>query len=302
MTVIVNASPVPKLQFFVPGTQTPAAGAQLFTYAAGTTTKQGTYVDGQGNTPNTNPIVLDANGQCTCFLDVSELYAFTLAPSTDTDPPTNPYWTVDNLGYENLTAGFAPINSPVFTGTPEGPTPSNGDNSTKLATTAFVATALGGFDTSGFAPINSPVFTGTPEAPTPTTSDNTTKLATTAFVNAAIAAGLPSIPTGGITQTTTTLQVGKFLIQTGSSSAASSGSHTTSANVTFPTAYASVLYADVAVNSSSFATAGYLVATAITSLASTGFTVAMDTNSSDGSNGNITSSVPFTWIAFGIVA
>lgn len=32
----------------------------------------------------------------------------------------------------------ADLNSPVFTGAPQGPTPPNGDNSTKLATTAFV--------------------------------------------------------------------------------------------------------------------------------------------------------------------
>jgi hypothetical protein len=36
----------------------------------------------------------------------------------------------------------APINSPSFTGTPTAPTPTAGDNSTKLATTAFVTTAV----------------------------------------------------------------------------------------------------------------------------------------------------------------
>jgi hypothetical protein len=37
---------------------------------------------------------------------------------------------------------LAPINSPSFTGTPTAPTPTAGDNSTKLATTAFVTTAV----------------------------------------------------------------------------------------------------------------------------------------------------------------
>jgi len=36
----------------------------------------------------------------------------------------------------------APLNSPVFVGTPVAPTPLEGDNSTKLATTAFVFTAI----------------------------------------------------------------------------------------------------------------------------------------------------------------
>lgn len=42
----------------------------------------------------------------------------------------------------------AAINSPAFTGTPIGPTPASGDNSTRLATTAFVAAAVAGFSPS----------------------------------------------------------------------------------------------------------------------------------------------------------
>lgn len=37
---------------------------------------------------------------------------------------------------------FAPINSPAFTGTPTAPTPNAGDNSTAIATTAFVENAV----------------------------------------------------------------------------------------------------------------------------------------------------------------
>lgn len=40
--------------------------------------------------------------------------------------------------------GKAPLASPAFTGTPTAPTPSAGDNSTKVATTAFVKTAVAG--------------------------------------------------------------------------------------------------------------------------------------------------------------
>ncbi|EEV2578808.1 phage tail protein [Escherichia coli] len=39
-------------------------------------------------------------------------------------------------------AQYAPTASPAFTGTPTAPTPANGDNSKKLATTEFVAKAL----------------------------------------------------------------------------------------------------------------------------------------------------------------
>ena len=73
----------PKQQFFLPGTgATPASGAKLFTYAAGTTTKQNTYTDSTGMVPSANPIILDSNGQCTYWLDETLMYKLTLAPST----------------------------------------------------------------------------------------------------------------------------------------------------------------------------------------------------------------------------
>ncbi len=79
----------------------------------------------------------------------------------------------------------APVVSPALTGTPTAPTPVSSDNSTRLATTGFVATAIaaGG----GGAPLNSPAFTGTPRAPTPGPGDSTSLLATTAFVTNAVA-------------------------------------------------------------------------------------------------------------------
>lgn len=108
----------------------------------------------------------------------------------------------------------APVDSPNFTGTPTAPTPTAGDNSTKVATTEFVmgnagvpataqpladGTAAVGVSNkyaredhvhptdSSRAPVNSPGFTGTPTAPTPDAGDNSTKLATTSFVTTAVA-------------------------------------------------------------------------------------------------------------------
>ena len=54
--------------------------------------------------------------------------------------------------------------------------------------------------------------------------------------------------------------------------------------------------------SSTFASAGYLAAVAVTGQTTTGFNVSFDTNSSDGSNGNIVSALPFDWIAYGTIA
>lgn len=81
-----------------------------------------------------------------------------------------------------LTNIYAPLASPALTGSPTAPTQTGTDNSTKIATTAFVKTAL-----AGYAVLASPAFTGTPTAPTPAAADNSTKIATTAFVTTALA-------------------------------------------------------------------------------------------------------------------
>jgi hypothetical protein len=44
-----------------------------------------------------------------------------------------------------LLAPYAPLASPALTGVPTAPTPGQGDNSAKIATTAFVSRILGGF-------------------------------------------------------------------------------------------------------------------------------------------------------------
>lgn len=75
----------------------PCNGCKLFAYVGGTTTKQDTYTSSTLGTSNANPVVLDAAGRATVFLDPTLVYKFVLAPSTDTDPPGSPLWTVDNV-------------------------------------------------------------------------------------------------------------------------------------------------------------------------------------------------------------
>uniref|UniRef100_UPI000A6EAA53 gp53-like domain-containing protein n=1 Tax=Escherichia coli TaxID=562 RepID=UPI000A6EAA53 len=109
-------------------------------------------------------------------------------------------------------------------GTPKAPTPAAGNNTTQLATTAFVQAALTAlingapatldtlkeiaaainndpkFSTTinnalaQKAPLSSPALTGTPTAPTAAQSVNNTQIATTAFVKSAIAAMVGSAP------------------------------------------------------------------------------------------------------------
>ncbi|EEW0083476.1 phage tail protein [Escherichia coli] len=119
---------------------------------------------------------------------------------------------------------YAPKASPTFTGTPKAPTPAAGNNTTQVATTAFVQAALTAlingapatldtlkeiaaainndpnFSTTINnalalkAPFSSPALTGTPTAPTAAQSVNNTQIATTAFVKSAIAAMVGSAP------------------------------------------------------------------------------------------------------------
>lgn len=94
MTVALSPLPVQK---FFDNNGLPAVKAQLFTYAAGSSTKTATFVDAAGITQNTNPIILNARGECNLWLDTTKSYKFVLAPATDSDPPTNPIWSVDNI-------------------------------------------------------------------------------------------------------------------------------------------------------------------------------------------------------------
>jgi Right handed beta helix region len=80
----------------------PLVGGKLFTYVAGTTTKQATFTDSTGGTPNTNPVILNYRGEANIWLDPTKVYKLVLAPSTDTDPPTNPFWTVDQISGGSL--------------------------------------------------------------------------------------------------------------------------------------------------------------------------------------------------------
>ena len=94
------------------------------------------------------------------------------------------------------------IDSPVFTGMPEAPTASEGTNTTQIATTEFVATAITTLRTSTNANLTaantqiqlraniaSPVFTGTPlSTEVVDLSDRSTRIATTKFVGDVVAA------------------------------------------------------------------------------------------------------------------
>ena len=51
-------------------------------------------------------------------------------------------WEVDGSTWSSSSKTYAYLDSPTFTGTPKAPTPSAGDDSTNIATTAFVTAAI----------------------------------------------------------------------------------------------------------------------------------------------------------------
>jgi len=74
----------------------------------------------------------------------SQAIGFTIAGGTTSKTLTVPLdasVSGTNTGDQNL-SGYAPINSPTFTGTPASVTPTAGDSTTQIATTAFVQQAV----------------------------------------------------------------------------------------------------------------------------------------------------------------
>jgi len=98
--------------FFIPGGNTPGNGAQVFFYVAGSvSTKQTVYKDNAAAVAWTNPIVLDSGGNLPSggevWFPTGQTFKVVWAPSNDTDPPTSPYRTMDNLSGMNDSSGTA---------------------------------------------------------------------------------------------------------------------------------------------------------------------------------------------------
>lgn len=69
----------------------PLAGGLLYTYVAGTNTPKATYTTAVGDVENTNPVVLDANGEASVYL-AAEPYKLVLKDANDVTQ-----WTEDDV-------------------------------------------------------------------------------------------------------------------------------------------------------------------------------------------------------------
>ena len=75
------------------------------------------------SSPSTLTVSSDSGGTVTLSDNTPRLVTVSISPVSST---------------LNLESNFSPKESPIFSGSPTAPTPPSGDNSTRLATTAFV--------------------------------------------------------------------------------------------------------------------------------------------------------------------
>lgn len=112
---------------------------------------------------------------------------------------------VTNGALTSTLVSYAQLGSPAFTGNPTVPTQTTNDNSTRVASTAYVQNNLVSYLTTAnaattYAPLSSPGLTGNPTAPTPVFNDSDTSIATTAFVSSRLRLHVAGI-TSSVTNT-----------------------------------------------------------------------------------------------------
>lgn len=159
----MHLAPVIRQRYF-DSNGNPLAGGKLYTYQAGTSTPQATYTDEAGGAPNTNPVILDASGEASVWLDPELSYKFVLKDSSDvtqwsednvaglvapgaviTDSIADGAVTSDKLAAESVTSGkikadaSVDANRPVTTNTIRDLAVTSG----KLAEGAVTSTKLG---------------------------------------------------------------------------------------------------------------------------------------------------------------
>lgn len=167
-------------------------------------------------------------------------------PSMVWDYAENLLWICTTTGdsANAVWRGQAPLDSPAFSGTPTVPTPTAGDNSTKIASTAFTTAAVAAetsraeYVEATKAPLASPAFTGSPTAPTPAGNDNSGKIPNTywfhngGLIYIANALGFGFDANGGSGYIKLPNWLGSFIIQWGATNLTSFPQ-----NINFPIAF-----------------------------------------------------------------
>ena len=270
------------------------SGGLLYTYTAGTTTPQATYTSSGGGTANSNPIVLDSAGRVSgeIWLTSTLTYKFVLKTSTGTtlgtydnisSVPASVTADLSTFALKGANTDITSLASPAL-GAATATTQAVGDNTTKVATTAFVTTAVG----SDIISFPNPTLSGAMTLPVSTSPITLSfRSTTTSSGLATVVTGTPAaltIPNGATLGTVNAVQStivevlinnagtleravvnlagGNDLTETGLISTTAITSGATSANVFYSTtARSSVAYRVVRIITSTQATAGTWVTT-----------------------------------------
>lgn len=209
---------------FVDANGAPYSGAKLFIYSAGSTSKVTTTKDQAGSSNHTNPIILSSKGEIAdgsgnrqaLWQPGGTTVKMVLAPSTDTDPPTSPYWTIDNVA--GINDASASVDQWV-----SGPTP------TYVSTTSFT---LVGDQTSTFhvgRRLKLSISAGTVYGTILTTTYTTLTTIVVTLDSGVLDSGLTSVYYGLISSTNDSLprtQTGNYTM-TGSIAASTTGTTNT---------------------------------------------------------------------------
>lgn len=261
----------------------PSAAATMSIFNTGTMTLASLFADHGLSTPITNPLTADSAGRFTVqstLIWASDAQAYDVL-LTFSDGSNLTFDNIFVLEAAGSLSGFAPLDSPHFTGVPTAPTPASNDNSGKIATTAYV-------QAQNYAPLASPTFSGVPAAPTAASNTNTTQIATTAFVQSLVGSGGTFAPTSG----SVTFSNG-FIIKSGQS--LQSMTNPTTKAITFGTAFPNAcFYAGANVYNPSV-TNSTVTAASVVGVSTTGATFLFN-----GYQSGSYASVPgFYWVAFG---
>jgi len=111
--------PMPKQAFYgtVAGAHGPIANGKVYTYSTGTNTPKATYTTLAGSTQNANPVILDARGEASIWLDPGA-YRIKLCDANDVE-----VWTQDGIaGGGGSAGGFISVKDYPFLAQGDGVT------------------------------------------------------------------------------------------------------------------------------------------------------------------------------------
>lgn len=240
------------------------AGGSITFYETDLTTLKNTYSDEALTTVNPNPVPLDGSGRLSVDVWGSDAYGAVLA---------------DALGATIETRNNIQSDAPTGTTIP--------------------ALVSGDFLTNDGSVL---LWQSLLQIPDPTGSAGDVLATDGTLVFWDTPAAAPTIPAGGITQTTSQIVIGAVSLQWGTGTLPASGGNTTNVSVTFGTAFSGAPYhIELCANAGSGVTgSGGVLILSAASRTATGFNAWGDTNAGFTAGSHpITATTPFTWFAIG---